>query len=77
MISEADGIQIIKMEFRVNGTKESAKTSGNRCVVAWNIENQTVAGLLIYSKTDIPIRNETAAWKSLIRKNYPEYSNLE
>lgn len=76
MICEAGGIQIIKTEFRVVGTKESAKTSGNRCIVAWNIDKQYVSVLLVYSKTDIQKRNETTAWKKLIRENYTQYSHL-
>lgn len=76
MICESDGLQIIKTEFRVVGTKESAKTSGNRCIVAWQVERQQVSVLLVYSKTDIPKKNETAAWKKLVRDNYPEYKNL-
>ena len=76
MICEFDGVQIIKTEFRVNNTKESAKTSGNRCIVVWHVKRQQVSVLLVYSKTDIPGKNETAAWKNLIRANYPDYANL-
>ena len=76
MICEKDGLQIIKTEFRVDGTKESAKTSGNRCIVAWYIERQQVSVLLVYGKTDVPKRNETAAWKRLVKENYSEYKHL-
>lgn len=76
MICDTDGIRIVKTEFRVVGTKESAKTSGNRCIVAWHIASQHVAVLLVYGKTDITSRNETATWKKLVRDNYPEYSHL-
>ena len=75
-ICENDGVKIIKTEFRVNGTKESAKTSGNRCIVSWNVEKKLVSILLVYGKTDISERNETAAWKKLIRENYSEYENI-
>jgi hypothetical protein len=34
-ICDAGDIKIVKTKFRVVGTKESAKTSGNRCIVAW------------------------------------------
>jgi hypothetical protein len=76
MICEWNGIKIIKTEFRVVGTKESAKTSGNRCIVAWNIEKQLVSILLLYGKTDIQKHNETAFWKKLIKENYPEYKDF-
>ncbi len=76
MICDVDGVQIIKTEFRVVGTKESAKTSGNRCIVAWHVEKQQVSVLLVYGKTDITSRGETAAWKKLVKDNYPEYKHL-
>lgn len=75
-ICDVDGIKIIKTEFRVDRTKESAKTSGNRCIVAWNKEKQFVAALLVYSKTDIASNNETAEWKRIVKENYPEYRHL-
>lgn len=75
-ICDVDGIKIIKTKFRVVGTKESAKTSGNRCIVAWHNEKQFVSVLLVYSKTDISSHNETATWKNLLKENYPEYKHL-
>jgi hypothetical protein len=75
-ICSVDGIKIVKTEFRVDRTKESAKTSGNRCIVAWNEEKKSVSILLVYSKTDIAGHNETAVWQKLIKENYAEYENL-
>lgn len=76
MVCEANNVQIIKVEFRVDGTKESAKTSGNRCIVAWHKEEQKVCVLLVYGKTDIPTRRETAAWTKLVKSNYPQYDEM-
>jgi hypothetical protein len=75
-ICSDEGIKIIKTEFRVVSTKESAKTSGNRCIVAWNEDKKSVSILLVYSKTDITSHNETAEWQRLIKDNYPEYRHL-
>jgi len=75
-ICEVGGVKIVKAEFRVSGTKESAKTSGNRCIVAWNQEKGFVSVLLVYSKTDIRRYNETAEWQRVVRENYPEYKHL-
>lgn len=75
-IHGTDNIKIIKTQFRVDGTKESAKTSGNRCIVAWHVEKQQVSVLLVYGKTDLSGKNETAEWEKIIRENYPEYKNL-
>ncbi len=75
-ICDVDGIKIIKTEFRVDRSKESAKTSGNRCIVAWDQAKQFVAVLLVYGKTDISSYNETAEWKRIVKDNYPEYRHL-
>jgi len=75
-ICDVGGIRIIKTEFRVDRTKESARTSGNRCIVAWNEEKRFVSILLVFSKTDIANHNETAEWQRLIRENYSEYKHL-
>ncbi|MBP7741101.1 MAG: hypothetical protein KA104_00220 [Candidatus Pacebacteria bacterium] len=71
-ICDAGEVKIVKTEFRIAGTKESAKTSGNRCIVAWHVERREVSVLLVYGKNDLPGRNETAQWKNLVREAYPE-----
>lgn len=76
IIIDAGDIKIIKTQFRVDGTKESAKALGNRNIVAWNIKEKSVHILLIYSKTDLSGHNETAEWQRLIRDNYPQYSDI-
>jgi hypothetical protein len=73
IISDIDGIKIIKTKFKVEKSEVSAKASGNRCIVAWYKEKQFVSVLLVYSKTDLSGYNETAEWKALITENYPEY----
>lgn len=69
-ISDVDGVLIVKTKFRVVGTKESAKTSGNRCIVAVDKEKQAVSILLVYTKTDLSGRHETAEWKAIIKEQY-------
>lgn len=75
-ITDAGDIKIIKTKFKVVDTKESAKTSGNRCIVAWCISKQLVSILLVYSKTDLSPNNETAQWTKLVKENYPQYSEI-
>lgn len=75
-ICDVDGVKIIKTKFRVFGTKESAKTSGNRCITAWHKERQFVSLLLVYGKTDLSDHNETAEWQRIIKNNYSEYKHL-
>lgn len=69
-------IEIIKVDFKIAGTKESAKTSGNRCIVARHKDKNLVKVLLVYSKNDIPSKNETVAWKKFVRDNYREYKSV-
>ena len=75
-ICDVGGIKIIKTKFRVAKTKESAKTSGNRCIVAWHESKQLVIVLLVYGKTNLSGSNETARWKKIIKENYSEYKHL-
>jgi len=75
-ISDVGGVKLVKTKFKVVKSNESAKTSGNRCIVAWCQEKRTVSILLVYGKTDLHGRNETEEWKSIIRENYPEYKEL-
>lgn len=75
-IIDKDDTRIIKTEFRVAGTKESAKSSGNRCIVAWHPKDLLVVILLVYTKTDLSGKNETAEWQKIIKTNYPQYKDL-
>lgn len=76
IICDVNDIKIIKTKFKVAKTKGSAKTSGCRCIVAWNENKQFVSILLVYSKTNLNGNNETAEWKKIIKNNYPEYKHL-
>lgn len=75
-IIDNENIKIVKTEFRIVGTNESRKTSGNRCIVAVHKDTNTVCVLLVYSKTDLGDGNETSKWKQIIKENYKQYSHL-
>lgn len=75
-IVDAADLKICKHEFRVAGTNKSRHASGNRCIIAVRKSTATVHVLLVYSKGDLGKDHETAAWKKIIRDNYPEYSNI-
>ncbi len=75
-ISSRDEIKICKTEFRVHGTQESRKSSGNRCIVAVHKSTSTVHILLAYNKNDLGDGNETAQWKAMIRENYSAYGDF-
>ncbi len=75
IISSPD-IKIIKTRFKIAGSKESAKTSGNRCIIAFRNVDKNVNILLVYSKTDIALSNETSWWKSMIKEEYVELKDI-
>jgi hypothetical protein len=68
-------IVICKLEFKVL-PNESAKVSGNRCIVAHNKQKAVIKVLMVYCKNDVRGNNETVWWTQIIKKNYPEYVDL-
>ncbi|MDO8572454.1 MAG: hypothetical protein Q7S11_01630 [bacterium] len=75
-ISDKDGkIVICKSEFKIL-PNESAKSSGNRCIIVQDKEKMEVRILLVYCKHDIQGGNETVWWSNIIKNNYLEYKNL-
>ena len=66
-IIDDKAFKICKTEFRIAGTKESRKSSGNRCIVAVRKDTHKVHVLLVYRKSDLGHENETAQWKQIIR----------
>ena len=75
-ITDQGNIRICKTEFRVHGTQESRRGSGNRCIIAVHRDIGVVNVLIVYHKNDLGGTNETASWKNLVKENYPEYSNI-
>ena len=71
-----DGLLLVKMNFRVAGTTESAKRSGNRAIIFVNSSIGQCKILLVYSKKDICQPNETQKWQNIIKENYPEIWKL-
>lgn len=75
-ICDVDGVKIIKTKFKIVKSKESAKASGNRCIVAWYPDRQYVSVLLVYGKPDLSGNNETASWKRIMKDNYPDLRDI-
>jgi hypothetical protein len=75
-ICDTHTIKICKTEFKIAGTNESRKSSGNRCIIAIQKETSVVHVLLVYTKTDIEGHHETNWWKNTIKDNYPEYKDI-
>ena len=75
-ITENNNVRIAKTEFRVAGTNESRRSSGNRCIVAVHKDTDIINVLLIYLKNNLGDGNETVKWKQLIKDNYSDYCSL-
>ena len=75
-IIDTKNIKIVKTEFRVAGTKQSRKASGNRCIIAVQKDINMVYVLLVYHKNDLGNGNETTKWKQIVKKNYDQCKDL-
>ena len=62
--------KIVKLDFAVEGSRISPKSSGNRCILLVDDDKRTVKVLLIYSKNDVGSGQETAWWKQMIKSNF-------
>lgn len=71
-IHVSDAGRIIKLYFKIAGTKDSAKGSGNRAVVFLNDKLCVARVLLIYSKEEICEPNETTKWQKIVDDQFPE-----
>ena len=76
VIIETSHIKICKVEFKIAGTNQPRRGSGNRCIAAVHKDTGIINVLLIYHKNDIGDGNETARWKQIIKDNYPDYRCL-
>jgi len=77
LICSFNNISIFKADFRIAGTNFSRKASGNRYIVALDKNKNEIKILLMYHKNDIGDKNETSAWKKIIKDNYSEYDFLK
>jgi len=75
-IIDQGNFRIIKSEFRVAGTNQSRRASGNRCIAAVHRDTNVIYVLLVYHKNDLGGGNETAKWKNIVKHSYPRYSHL-
>ena len=66
---------ICKVEFKI-ASNESAKSSGNRCIVAQDLVKNEIRILLVYHKGDVQGPNETQWWKQMVKNNYVRYRDL-
>ena len=75
-INHQDNIKICKLYFRIAGTNQSKRNSGNRAIVAVHTESREAKILLLYHKNHLGKGNETALWKKIVKANYPNYTEI-
>ena len=72
-----DNYWIFKYDFRVAQTKESTKSSGNRCVAFLDNDADKITILIIYGKGDLPKNiGEQAFIESTLEMNFAKYMSL-
>ena len=68
---------IFKYDFRVAQTRDSTKSSGNRCVVFLDNDVNRIEILLIFGKGDLPKNiGEQAYIEQILEKEYIDYFHL-
>ena len=71
-IHASDVGRIVKLYFKIAGTKASARGSGNRAIVFLDDTLHIARVLLVYSKKEICQPNETVKWQKVINEQFPE-----
>ena len=65
---------IAKYDFRIAGTKQSTKNSGNRCIVFIDNLKNLCEILTIYNKPDLPKnKSETQYIETVLRTEFQDY----
>ena len=72
-----DSYWIFKYDFRVAQTRESTKSSGNRCIVFLDNTGNSIEILFIYGKGDLPKNmGEQAFIERTLNEEFREYLTL-
>lgn len=76
VIHTCESYKIVKLYFRVAGTNQSAKASGNRAIIYVDESAMACRLLLVYSKNDIAPPNETQKWENMVKAEFPDLWDL-
>ena len=67
---------LFKYDFRIAKSKNSAKSSGNRCLCFLDLSSAEIKILLIYKKTDCPKNQGETQWlKSVYSDQFPDFAS--
>jgi len=74
---QKDDFWIFKYDFRVAQTKESTKSSGNRCIAFLDNKANRIEILMIYGKGDLPKNSSEQVFiEQTLRDSFPYYFSL-
>lgn len=76
LIASIECHKLVKLDFAVEGTQVSPKSSGNRCILHINEDTRHVRIVIVYSKNDIASPNETAKWKNMIKGQFSDIGEI-
>ena len=76
ILHATDGHRLIKIYFRMAGSKQSARASGHRCIVYLENRARVAKILLTYSKNELGPPNETSKIRQQIRADHPEIASI-
>lgn len=75
-VSDDGNYRLVKLDFAIFGTRMSPKKSGHRCILVVDDKLRLVRVLLVYAKTDLPEKDETKAWKKLVKNEYRDLADI-
>jgi len=75
-ILQKENCVLCKLDFSVAKTKESPKSSGNRCILLVDESLRSVRVLLVYSKNDVRGNHETQWWKAEVFGEYDDVRQI-
>ena len=74
-LKHKDCYWLAKYDFKIAGTKESTKSSGNRAIVFIDTDKDELDIMMIYHKSDLPKnKDETAYVMNTVKEQYGEYA---
>lgn len=72
----SNNMWLAKYDFKIAGTKQSTKSSGNRCILFIDNDKNSIDILLIYNKNNLPKnKKETKYIMDVILENYPSINS--
>ncbi len=76
LICAQNEYKLVKLDFAIEGSRISPKSSGNRCILFIDENKRLVRVLLVYSKNEICVPNETQKWKTVVKEQFSDIGKI-